>query len=152
MAVDPRAKGARAETAVRDRLRELTTLQWERVPASGALDSKHGLKGDLYVPNEKNLWSVEVKHYADDQFTTSIFTAKNPTLIEWWTQAVRQGKQVDKLPLLIFKHDRSKIFVAFGDLPTGEYRCASINSHPYYFTVALLDDWYAAEKPKFILV
>ena len=49
--VDPRAKGARAETQVRDKLRELTALNWERVPSSGALDPKHGLKGDLYVPN-----------------------------------------------------------------------------------------------------
>ena len=61
--VDPRAKGATAETKARDELRKLTKLKWERVPGSGALDEKHGLKGDLYVPNEKNLFCVEVKHY-----------------------------------------------------------------------------------------
>ena len=65
MSVDPRAKGARAETVVRDELRKLTGLKWERVPGSGALDPKHLLKGDLYVVGEKNLYCVEVKHYKD---------------------------------------------------------------------------------------
>ena len=50
MSVDPRAKGARTETTVRDLLKKHTGLAWERVPGSGALDPKHQLKGDLYVP------------------------------------------------------------------------------------------------------
>lgn len=152
MAVDPRAKGARAETDIRDKLRLATGLAWERVPSSGALDAKHGLKGDLYVPNEKNLYSVEVKHYAEDHFTSSIFTAKEPQLFKWWDQAVRQGLQVAKKPLLIFKHDRSKIFVAFAEFPDNDFKYAYINyvgGTPFY--VSLLDDYLAHEKPKFIL-
>lgn len=152
MAVDPRAKGARAETVVRDELRKATGHQWERVPSSGALDAKHGLKGDLYVPNEKNLYVVEVKHYADDNLTSTLLTAKDPNLLEWWEQAVRQGKQVSKIPLLIFKHDRSKIFCAFNDLPTGSYRFISICAKDHYFNVCLLDDFLKHEQPKFILV
>ena len=151
--VDSRAKGARAETLIRDQLRTLTKLQWERVPSSGALDPKHGLKGDLYVPNEKNLFCVEVKHYEDDHLTSKILTDKNPQLIEWWSQAVRQGKQVGKKPLLLFKFDRSKVFVAFEDIPDYDYRCMQFNMSllGYEFFVATLDDWYTAEKPKFIL-
>lgn len=152
MAVDPRAKGARAETQIRDQLRLLTGLQWERVPSSGALDPKHGLKGDLYVPNEKNLYAVEVKHYAEDHLTSSVLTAKDPTLLTWWEQAVRQGAQVGKIPLLIFKHDRSKIFCAFNDLPTGDYRFMSVCANDRYFNVCLLDDFVQHEQPKFILV
>jgi hypothetical protein len=151
MAVDPRAKGARAETLIRDQLRTLTGLTWERVPSSGALDPKHGLKGDLYVPNEKNLYAVEVKHYAEDHLTSSILTAKDPTLITWWEQALRQGKQVNKIPLLIFKHDRSKIFCAFSDLPTGPFRFISICAKDHYFNVSLLEDFIKHERPKFIL-
>ena len=147
--VDPRAKGARAETQVRDRLRELTSLTWERVPSSGALDPKQGLKGDLYVPNEKNLYSVEVKHYADDQFTSSIFTAKSPILFTWWDQALRQAEQVGKKPLLLFKHDRSKIFVAYEDLPDNDYLYSYLHYTPPFY-VALLDDWHREERPKFI--
>lgn len=152
MAVDPRAKGARAETLIRDQLRVLTGLNWERVPASGALDPKHGLKGDLYVPNEKNLYAVEAKHYAEDHLTSSILTAKNPQLLIWWEQAVRQGVQVSKIPLLIFKHDRSKVFCAFNDLPTGDFRFISICANGHYFNVSLLEDFVNHEKPKFILV
>lgn len=152
MAVDPRAKGARAETQIRDQLRLLTNLQWERVPSSGALDPKHGLKGDLYVPNEKNLYAVEVKHYEEDHLTSSVLTAKNPQLLIWWEQAVRQGQQVSKIPLLIFKHDRSKVFCAFNDLPTGDFRFMSICANNHYFNVALLDDFVKHEQPKFILV
>lgn len=148
--VDSRAKGARAETVMRDKLRELSGLKWERVPSSGALDPKHGLKGDLYVPNQANLWVVEVKHYADDHLTSKVLTDKDPQLIEWWEQAVRQGSQVNKIPLLIFKFDRSKIFCAFSDLPTGLYDHFSICAKGHYLNVALLEDWYREEKPKFI--
>lgn len=148
--VDPRAKGARVETQVRDRLRELTNLNWERVPSSGALDPKHGLKGDLYVPNEKNLYVVEVKGYADDHLTSSVLTAKDPILLQWWDQATRQGKQVSKIPLLIFKFDRSKMFCAFSDVPTGLYNYFAVCANDQYFHAALLDDFVKHERPKFI--
>lgn len=148
--IDPRAKGARAETLIRDKLRETTKLNWERVPSSGALDPKHGLKGDLYVPNEKNLYCVEVKHYAEDHLTSKLLTDKNPQIIEWWVQALRQGIQVDKIPFLVFKFDRSKVFCAFSDLPTGLYDFISVCAKDHYFSVCLLEDFIKHEKPKFI--
>ena len=150
MAVDPRAKGARAETQIRDQLRALTGLIWERVPSSGALDPKHGLKGDLYVPNEKNLYSVEVKHYAEDHLTSALLTHKKPQFFEWWEQAVRQGKQVKQKPLLIFKFDRSKLFVGYEDIPSGVYNYMFVNAHGYEVYISLLEDWYENEQPKFI--
>lgn len=142
-------KGARAETQIRDKLRTLTGIQWERVPSSGALDPKHGLKGDLYVPGEKNYYCVEVKHYKDDHFTSKVLTDKNPQLFEWWEQAVRQGKQVNKLPLLIFKHDRSKIFCAYQELPT-EIPFVWISRDGVNMNISLLEDFVTKEKPKFI--
>lgn len=149
--VDSREKGARAETVVRDKLRELTGLKWERVPGSGALDPKHQLKGDLYVPGKPNAYAVEVKHYKDDHFNTSLFTSKNPQIIQWWDQTVRQGAQLGKKPLLLFKHDRSKIFAAFEDFPQGDYVYSYmhwIQSTPFY--VAKLEDWYEHDQPNFI--
>ena len=148
--VDVRQKGATAETVVRDTLRKATGLKWERVPGSGALDPKHGLKADLYVPGEKNLYAVEVKHYKESHLDYSVLTGKNPQLLEWWEQAERQGRQVDKEPLLIFKHDRSKLFVAFKSMPTADYRYMFISALGYEFYCALLDDWLANEQPKFI--
>lgn len=148
--VDSRDKGARAETVVRDLLRSHTKLKWERVPGSGALNEKHGLKGDLYVPNEKNLYCVEVKHYAEDHLTSAVLTGKTPQLLEWWQQAVRQGLQVQKTPLLIFKHDRSKVFAAFQEMPSADYRFIFVCVCGHEFYVALLEDYLRYEQPKFI--
>lgn len=147
--VDSRAKGATAETKVRDELRKLTKLKWERVPGSGALDAKHGLKGDLYVPGVTNLYCVEVKHYKDDHLNTSLLTSKNPQLLEFWKQTLRESDQVAKRPLLIFKHDRSKLFCAFLEMPSGYYSYLYLDVQGYEFYVALLEDWITNESPKF---
>lgn len=148
--VDVRQKGATAETKARDELRSLTGLKWERVPGSGALDPKHQLKGDLYVPGEKNLYSVEVKHYKDCHIDSGLLTNKSPQIIEWWEQAVRQGIQVDKKPLLIFKHDRSKFFAAFTELPEDGFRFMMVSTHGHEFYMALLSDYITHNKPRFI--
>jgi hypothetical protein len=148
--VDPRAKGARGEIQVRDMLRQSTGLQWERTPGSGALDEKHGLKGDLYVPNKENLFCVEVKNYEGDHLTSHILTDKDPQLITWWEQAVRQGTQVGRKPLLIFKFNRSKIFVAYQSLPMGPYRVMFIDAKGHEFYVALLGDWLKFDNPQFV--
>ena len=145
--VDPRAKGSKAETVIRDALRKATGLSWERTPGSGALDPKHKLKGDLYVPDAANLYCVECKHYADDHLTSKVLTDKSPQLLEWWAQAVRQGEQVGRKPLLIFKFDRSKLFVAYNDMPTSGLKNVLVNDTIF---ISLLEDWITNEKPKFI--
>ena len=142
-------KGARAETGARDILRKYTGLNWERVPLSGALDPKHGLKSDLYVPNANNLFCVEVKHYADDHLNSSILTSKNPQLIQFWEQTIREAVQVNKEPILIFKHDRSKFFVAFKEFPNGTYDYVYIQYAKHEFYIALLELWLINEAPKF---
>ena len=151
--VDPRAKGARTETQARDLLRKHTGLQWERVPGSGALDEKHGLKGDLYVPNEKNHYAVEVKGYAEDHISSALLSSKSPQLLKFWEQATRQGTQVKKEPLLIFKFDRSKFFVAHNDpnyLPDGSYPYLYFDRDGQGAFIMLLEDWLVNEQPRFI--
>jgi len=148
--VDSRAKGARTETVVRDALKKHTGLGWERVPGSGALDPKHQLKADLYVPGRTNLYAVEVKGYAEDHISSALLTGKNPQLIEFWKQSVRQGQQVNKKPLLAFKFDRSKIFVAFLDMPTADYRYIFVSIDEHEFYIALLEEWLVNEQPKFV--
>lgn len=145
--VDPRAKGAKAETVIRDALRTLTGLGWERTPGSGALDPKHKLKGDLYVPDRKNLYCVECKHYAEDHLTSKLLTSKSPQLIEWWSQAVRQGSQVGRKPLLIFKFDRSKLFVAYEDIPSANITNMLVLD---LFFVSILEDWVTKCEPVFV--
>ena len=109
--VDSRQKGARAESALKKLLRDSTGLNFQRTPGSGALNATHMLKGDIYIPNTANRFCIEVKHYKDDHLTSKVLTSKDPQLLQWWEQAVRQAKQVDMQPILFFKFDRSKWFV-----------------------------------------
>ena len=150
--VDSRAKGARTETLARDMLRKYTGLAWERVPSSGALDPKHGLKGDLYVPNYVNNYCVEVKGYAEDHINSGLLTHKTPQIVEWWQQTQRQSFQVNKLPLLIFKYDRSKLFGAtvIVDDNMMDSRWLLFYSQDYEFYMFLLEDWLQNSKTKFV--
>lgn len=153
LVVDSRQKGARTETLARDMLRKHTGLNWERVPGSGALDPKHQLKGDLYVPGKNNIFCVEVKGYAEDHINSGLLTHKTPQLIEWWQQTDRQARQVDKLPLLIFKYDRSKLFVATVayDIDMLENRWLLYsNGGDYEFYIMLLEDWLTGPTVKFV--
>ena len=141
-------KGARGETIIRDKLRQLTGLQFERVPSSGALDSKHQLKGDLYLPGQHNVFCIECKNYENDSIDSKLLTSVNPQLITFWEQTVRQGKQTNRKPLLTFKHKRSKIFVAYEDMPDSvAHLFVSVDDSPFYISV--LEDWINLETPKF---
>jgi Holliday junction resolvase len=142
--VDSRAKGARGEYLVRDLLREHTKLQFERVPSSGALSY---LKGDLYVPDEKNLFCIEVKNYEKSPFTDKIFTNKTNYLLQWWDKIVNQAQLKQQRPLLFFKYSRSKIFVVSDIKPT-KINNVYISWLDCY--VMLAEDWLKNEKVEFI--
>ncbi len=144
--VDSRAKGARGEYLVRDMLREATGLKFERVPASGALEY---LKGDLYVPNQRNHFCIEVKNYKDSPLTDKIFTAKRTNnLIKWWKKIVIQAEGGDQKPLLFFKYDRSKVFVVTAEKPTQSDEYLYVGFLDCY--VLLAEDWLETEQVEFI--
>jgi Holliday junction resolvase len=150
MAVDSRAKGSRAELDIAKHLSTKTGLNFKRVPMSGGLHESHQLKGDLYLVNSLNIYCIEVKHYKDDHFTSKMLTDKTPQILEWWLQTIREAAQISRKPLLIFKFDRSKLFVAFKEAPsTEEYRYTFVNIDNHQFFVAKLDDWLDNEKPRF---
>jgi Holliday junction resolvase len=140
--VDSRAKGARGEYLVRDMLRAFTGLKFERVPMSGALEY---LKGDLYVPNQKNHYCIEVKNYKDSPLTDKIFTQpKTNNLIRWWKKIVIQAAGGDQKPMLFFKYDRSKVFIVVEKKPinTKEYLyVAFLNCY-----ILLAEDWLDQEQ------
>tara|TARA_R100001163_G_scaffold49242_1_gene37000 strand:- start:614 stop:1063 length:450 start_codon:yes stop_codon:yes gene_type:complete len=143
--VDSRAKGARGEYLVRDMLREATGLKFERVPASGALEY---LKGDIYVPNNKNIYCIEVKNYADSPLTDKIFTAtKTNNLIRWWKKVVQQAYNGEQKPLLFFKYNRSRVFVVTEVKPSDKTDYMYISFLKCY--VCLADEWLEVEQPKF---
>lgn len=149
--VDSRQKGARAEADIVKKLTEYTGHIFKRIPMSGALDAAHGLKGDVYIPNSLNIFCIEVKHYKDDHFSSKVLTDKKAQLIEWWEQTIREAAQISRKPLLIYKFDRSKVFVAFKDMPTNsDYRWVFFNIDGHEFYSAKLDDWIDYEQPRFV--
>jgi len=149
--VDSRQKGARAENLARDMLRKYTGHDWQRTPGSGALNEVHKLKGDLYIPDCKNRFCIEVKHYKDDHLTSKILTDKTPQLLEWWNQTERQAFQVDRLPLLLFKFDRSKWFVAYtweafpNNWMNAGYKYLVLTTDTSKIYISKLEDWLENE-------
>jgi len=137
--VDSRQKGGRAEAALKKVLRDATGINFQRTPGSGALAPTHMLKGDIYIPNAANRFCIEVKHYKDDHLNSKILTSKTPQLIEWWEQAVRQGGQVDMIPLLFFKHDRGKWFMATVE-PLSIDRCIDVSFDDHFFSIYNVED------------
>lgn len=144
--VDSRAKGARGEYLVRDMLREFTGLKFERVPNSGALEY---LKGDLYVPNSKNRFCIEVKNYSESPLTDKVFTAKKTNnLIRWWIKLLRQAAGGDQEPLLFFKYNRSPVFVVTSIIPQNTNEWVRIDWLDCY--VLLAEHWLEKENTEFI--
>jgi len=144
--VDSRAKGARGEYLVRDMLREFTGYQFERVPSSGALDY---LKGDLYVPHQKNRFCIEVKNYAESPLTDKIFTQqKTNNLIRWWTKLVEQAEGGNQEPLLFFKYNRSPVFVCTEEKPVKVEKFLYISFLKCYTMLA--ESWLEEEKMDFL--
>ena len=142
--VDSRAKGQRGEYLVRDMLRDATGLQFERVPSSGALSY---LKGDLYVPDAKNLFCIEVKNYEKSPLTDKIFTNKTNYFLQWWEKIVKQAELKLQQPLLFFKYSRSKVFVATTIEPKN-CKYMYINWLDCY--VLLAEEWLQQEKVEFV--
>jgi len=142
--IDSRAKGRTAELKCRDEMRKLTGLMWERTPMSGALDAKHMMKGDIYVPTVNTKYCVEIKHYADDHVSTKLLTTKS-IFYEWWAQTVREAGQMNKKPLLVFKHNRSKWFAATIDIDVAlklqDNECKTLIVFPQEITICLLTDF-----------
>ena len=67
-------------------------------------------------------------------------------MLQFWRQAVREAEVMKKKPLLIFRWNRSKDFVAFDDdLEVPFY--IEVKSFGCEFKVTLLEDWLQVIKP-----
>ena len=66
-------------------------------------------------------------------------------MLQFWRQAVREAEVMNKKPLVIFRWNRSKDFVAFNDdIKVPFY--IEVKSFGCHFKVSKLDDWLAAIK------
>lgn len=140
MAVNSRAKGARGEESLRELLCKSTSLQFDRVPGSGS----GKIKGDLHIVGKRNRFCIEVKNYAESPFNDKILTSKTNNMNIWWTKLLVQSKQCGQEPLLVFKYNRSKWFVATSIKP------AKVNKFVYISTldcyIMLCEEWLEQEE------
>ena len=143
--VDSRAKGAQGEKQLKEKLRKLTGLPFERVPRSGALPF---MKGDLFIPDTAMNYCIEVKFYKNSHFDDKVLTNKSNEFTRWWDQAIRQAKTAGKKPVLFFKYNRSKFFVVVRDEPIRTKKYMYVGHLGCY--VMLAEEWLINEKPRFI--
>lgn len=117
--------------------------QFRRVPLSGALE---WMKGDIIVI-EDTAWfpyTIECKHYKDLEWN-NFLTAKTSDIHNFWRQTLREAKVMNKKPLLVFRWNRSKDYVAYDD----DIQVASfvqVKAYGNEFKISLLSDWLKAIK------
>jgi len=137
-------KGSAYEAKIKDILNiNFPNIRFERVPLSGSIEY---LKGDIWTPHDTAAWPwcIEAKHYATLEWN-NLLTAKTTDILNFWKQTLREAETMRKKPLLIFRWNRSKDFVAYNDDIQIDSHIA-VNSFGYSFKIALLEDWLAAVK------
>ena len=142
--VNPRAKGALGENKVKEFLDARTPYTFERTPGSG-----NGLiKGDLHIPKFKNVFCIEVKNYAESPFNDKILTSKTNDFVQWWTKLQKQAGT--QKPLLIFKYNRSKLFVGTNVKPIKVEKYIDIPWLNCY--IMLLEEWVNKEDISWLIL
>lgn len=138
-----KAKGSAFEAKIAKQLSEEFGKEFRRVPLSGALD---WMKGDIIVIKD-TAWfpyCIECKHYKEIQWN-NFLTSKTTNMYSFWEQTVREAEVMGKNPLLIFRWDRSKDYVAYDDdIKVSSYM--EVKSFGHTFRISLLDDWLVAIK------
>lgn len=139
-------KGTRFESSIVKILKDHTGLDWKRTPLSGA----GAIKGDIHVINERNLFCIELKHYADDKINSLLLTGKRGShqIFKWFEQAVLEAKKMKSEPLLIFKHDRSKPLVATYEEPQNVENYLLWSDIGVY--IMRLDEWLNSQEIRWI--
>ena len=142
--VNPRAKGAIGENKVKEFLESKTPYTFERTPGSG----NGKIKGDIHIPGYRNVFCIEVKNYAESPFNDKILTNKSNDFVQWWTKLQKQSGILK--PLLIFKYNRSKLFVATDIKPTNVEKYIDIPWLKCY--VMILDEWIERENITWLIL
>jgi hypothetical protein len=136
-------KGSAYEAKIRDLLTQELKLEFKRVPLSGSLEY---LKGDLWTPHDTAAWPycIEAKHYAEVNWN-SLLTAKSSDLLDFWRQAVREAKVMKKMPLVIYRWNRSKDYICWSDDINLELQI-TYKGFDCEFKMGLLQDWLDVYK------
>jgi len=145
MSSKSKIKGSAYEAKIAKLLTNEFKVEFRRVPLSGAIDY---LKGDIWTPKDTAWWPycIECKHYKDIQWN-NFLTSKTTDMLTFWKQTLREAEVMEKKPLLIFRWNRSKDFIAFDDdLKVEHY--VEVKSFGYHFKITLLEEWIKKTKPK----
>lgn len=142
--VNSRAKGAIGENKVKEFLDSRTPYTFERTPGSG----NGSIKGDLYIKGYKNVFCIEVKNYADPINLLALIVNEKGTFVDWWIKLQKQSKLQNQEPLLIFKYNRSKLFVATKLKPCNVNKYIDITWLNCYITE--LGSWIEKEQIKWL--
>lgn len=144
-------KGTRFEYLIRDKLSKKTGVAWDRVPQSGA----GTMKGDLYCKSHHYFYCFECKSFKDSVIQENLLNAKSNNLYSWWSQTVREAREMNRKPALVFKKDRGKHLIAVLEV-IPELNSLSLNSnlgeefvdvHIYLF-----DEWLEHKKVEEIIL
>ena len=138
-----KAKGSAYEQKIADLLSKEFDKEFRRVPLSGSIDY---LKGDIWTPHDTAWWPycIECKHYKEIEWN-NLLTSKTTNIFGFWTQTLREAETMNKKPLLIFRWNRSKDFVAYADDIKVE-NFVYIESFGFIFKISKLDEWIKAVK------
>jgi hypothetical protein len=136
-------KGSAYEAKIRDLLTQELKLEFKRMPLSGSLEY---LKGELWTPHDTAAWPycIECKHYAEVNWN-SLLTAKSSDLLDFWRQAVREAKVMKKMPLVIYRWNRSKDYICWSDNINLDLQI-TYKGFDCEFKMGLLQDWLDAYK------
>jgi Holliday junction resolvase len=144
-------KGTRFEYLIRDKLSKKTGVAWDRVPQSGA----GTMKGDLYCKSHHYFYCFECKSFKDSVIQENLLNAKSNNLYSWWSQTVREAREMNRKPALVFKKDRGKHLIAVLEvIPELNSLSLSSNLGEEFVDVHiyLFDEWLEHKKVEEIIL
>lgn len=108
-----RNKGSKFERDTAKYLSEWWGYEFHRTPGSGSLhwSSSNNVAGDIVTPLEANFpYVVECKDH-NDEWTLESVVLNQRNIKHWWNQVVDDALSVGRVPMLIFKRNRSSTFI-----------------------------------------
>lgn len=136
--VNSRQKGKLGEAKVKEFLEKGSGHIFEFTPGSG----NGKIKGDLYIPKVNNRFCIEVKNHAESPFCDKVLTNRSNPFVTWWNKLKKECGSMQ--PLLFFKYNRSKLFVATDMKPVNVEKYIDIPWLKCY--IMLSDEWIGKEK------
>lgn len=147
--VNSRQKGKKGEAYVKRFLEEHTPYTFEYTPGSGS----GKIKGDLYIPRFENTFVIEIKNYKESPISDKILTNKSNDFVKWWDKVwsdCYDGVNWGKKPLIFFRYNYSKLFVATSKEPERVNKRLDIPGMTCY--IMLAEDWITKEKIEWLIM